>query len=92
MCIRDRSNEDLEILEKLFSTTPHYFEDWSSNVQILCKQCSEGKPHEHHDAELKDEWNPKRTLGIATLNNESVSEIFDVWQKKSKGQLLEIIT
>jgi hypothetical protein len=83
---------DLEILENLFSSTPHYFEDWTSNVRILCKQCSEGKPHDHHDIELKDEWNPKRTLGVAVLKNESVSEIFDVWQKECKGRLLEIIT
>ena len=84
------SDEDLKVLQKIFSDTPHHFEDWSTNVRILCRQCSEGKPHEHHDNDLKNEWNPKRTLGIAVHGHESILGIFEIWHQKCNGRLLNI--
>lgn len=36
------------------------FENWSSTIRILCRQCSEGTPHEQHDLQLakdaKSRW------------------------------------
>lgn len=40
-------------------------EDWTANVQYLCKACSEGRPHDHHDHELRPEWEKTRRLGLA---------------------------
>ena len=28
-------------------------QDWTTSTRILCKQCSEGRPHEQHDHELE---------------------------------------
>ena len=84
------SDQDLEKLEELFSETPHDFEDWTTNIRTLCRQCSEGKPHEHHDEELAQEWVSERILGIAVYESKSVVDIFEVWQGKSEGKLEEI--
>jgi hypothetical protein len=84
------SNEDIKQLEELFSKTKNEFEDWTKNVRTICRQCSEGKPHESHDQELSDVWASERTLGIAVYENCSVVDIFKEWQQKSEGKLLEI--
>lgn len=44
-------DDDLHVLEELLSQGSHVLEDWTVNVRMLCKQCSEGVPHEHHDGE-----------------------------------------
>jgi hypothetical protein len=84
------SDDDLEKLEELFSETQHDFEDWTTNIRTICRQCSEGKPHDHHDQELANEWVSERTLGIAVSNNESINKIFHVWQHKCEGKLVAI--
>jgi hypothetical protein len=42
-------------------------EDWTSSVAILCRACSEGRPHEHHDA-APVAWVPERQVGIAATD------------------------
>lgn len=81
-------NEDLNELEKIFSATKHEFEDWTSNIRSLCRQCSEGIPHAHHDEELEEQLPLKRTLGLAIYNNQNVVPLFDDWQKKTQAKLL----
>lgn len=83
-------NEDLNELEIIFSATQHEFEDWTTNIRTLCKQCSEGRPHQHHDEELQNDFPLKRTLGLAIFKNENVLPLFDVWQKKTQAKLLTL--
>lgn len=40
-------------------------EDWTESLQFLCKACSEGRPHEHHDRDLQGAWRPLREVGLA---------------------------
>lgn len=54
------------------------FEDWTT-VRILCKQCSEGTPHEQHDHDNKDSSDPIRTFGLAAIDKNSVEEILKEW-------------
>lgn len=84
------SDHDLKKLVELFSETTHHFEDWTTNIRTICRQCSEGKPHEHHDEELSREWISERVLGIAAQEGKSVVGIFDAWQQKSEGKVVEI--
>lgn len=88
--VRITSDDDLEELEVLFSETPHVFEDWTMNIRTLCKQCSEGEPHDHHDEELAEEWASDRTLGIAVADGESINNLFDMWQSKTNGVLVTL--
>ncbi|QZA78037.1 hypothetical protein K4H28_00915 [Deefgea tanakiae] len=58
-------------------------EDWGSNVQMLCKACSEGIPHEHHDqvaAVAETKWQPEREFGVAALNDQALADVLDAWQ------------
>lgn len=83
-------DEDLDRLEELFSDTPHEFEDWTTNIRNICRQCSEGITHDNHDRDLADEWLSDRTLGVAAYEGQSVLNVFEVWQRESGGKLIAI--
>jgi tetratricopeptide (TPR) repeat protein len=84
------TDDDLKELDKIFSATPHEFEDWTSNIRNLCRQCSEGRPHEHHDNDMEKRWRSERTLGLAIYNSQNVMPLFDDWQNKTKAKLLTL--
>ncbi len=82
---------DLERLEEMSAESRCEIEDWTANIRALCRQCSEGKPHEHHDQELQEEWHSERRIGVAYQSMEDVSKLFDMWQNSSGGTLQEVI-
>jgi hypothetical protein len=88
--VKVASDQDIEKLEAIFSETQHEFEDWTKNIRTICRQCSEGKPHESHDEELSGVWAHERTLGIAVDKNSSIADLFKSWEQKSEGELLEV--
>ena len=83
---------DLDELDKLFADNAHVVEDWTSNVRMLCKQCSEGVPHDHHDEDRADTWNPERRIGIAICNNTDVAPLFAIWEKQTGSRLISFET
>lgn len=56
-------------------------EDWTENIEILCKQCSEGTPHEHHDTALEREWKDEHRIGLAIDSERSFEELISRWKK-----------
>lgn len=82
---------DLERLEEISAESRCVIEDWTANIRALCRQCSEGTPHEHHDQELQDEWHSERRIGVAYQSMEEISQLFDMWQNSSGGTLLEVV-
>jgi tetratricopeptide (TPR) repeat protein len=54
------------------------FEDWTT-VRLLCKQCSEGIPHDHHDHENNVSFEGKRRLGFAALDKAIIEKILKEW-------------
>jgi tetratricopeptide (TPR) repeat protein len=65
-------------------------EDWTGNMQILCKACSEGRAHEQHDHELKtDGWKVERRVGLASTNVQIVEEILEQWKGEGAGRDIE---
>ena len=59
-------------------------EDWST-LRILCKQCSEGTPHEH--AEDTDEgWKPNRLFGLAATAEPLAAALLDRWRSAGPGR------
>ncbi|OZG73065.1 hypothetical protein BTA51_11240 [Hahella sp. CCB-MM4] len=85
-----KSDEDLRVLRDLFDNSKHYFEDWTTGIKVLCKQCSEGIPHEHHDKTLENDWRSERTLGVAVHNDENIIQIFEGWQLITEGKLVQL--
>lgn len=73
-----RQEMDYNILEERIDSYPDMaIEDWGS-VRILCKKCSEGIPHEHHDAKFK-KFDSKRKIAIALKEPKLLDEIFRLW-------------
>jgi hypothetical protein len=59
-------------------------EDWTASLEILCKRCSEGVPHEHGgDAERP--WTPQRRMGVAT-RDDAVFAVIRQWAQASAGR------
>lgn len=57
-------------------------EDWTASYRILCKQCSEGRPHEQHDHHLETnegQWDVRRYIGIAARTHAEIETILAGW-------------
>jgi hypothetical protein len=54
-------------------------EDWSTSVRILCKACSEGRPHLAHDTEAAQP-DGSHIIGIAARNRKHAANILSSWQ------------
>jgi hypothetical protein len=57
-------------------------EDWSHSVSFLCKRCSEGRPHAHHDSELQGE-RPSLAVAAAARNADELARLIDAWKERS---------
>lgn len=83
-------SSDLASLDRIFAESRSSVEDWTANVRTLCRQCSEGRPHEHHDHELENEWSAEHRIAIAVHPADDVRQLLDRWQAESKGRVLSI--
>ena len=63
-------------------------EDWSTSLRMLCKACSEGRPHENHDHEQKP-TKGAHLIGIAARNRDHATEILHTWELGKKGVHVE---
>jgi tetratricopeptide (TPR) repeat protein len=65
-------------------------EDWSTSVRILCKACSEGRPHKTHDTAAAP---PKgaHLVGIAARDRDHASNILSRWQDEVSGVKAEAL-
>lgn len=72
--------EDVEALGKLLDASGGWLEDWTQQVRVLCRSCSEGRPHEHHDQDGgKSEWRRERRIGLAATFESAVENALDSW-------------
>jgi tetratricopeptide (TPR) repeat protein len=55
-------------------------ENWTTGVQMLCKQCSEGKPHESHDRDLKSA-NEEYKIALASTSQETLVSVLKAWSQ-----------
>lgn len=85
------SEKDLEALEQAFSaTTQSHFEDWTQNTRMLCKACSEGRPHEQHDHGIRDDKPPEHRLGMAVYPGDDIEGVLAQWAHETGGKILSI--
>ena len=82
--IEAESPESVQELERACESLGIEIEDWTANIRNLCKACSEGRPHEGHDQELKEAvtWSRERRVGFAALKLESLKDVLGVWAAK----------
>jgi tetratricopeptide (TPR) repeat protein len=77
---------DVQALERLCSDTGTAMEDWSRSVRILCRACSEGRPHEHHDSDKKEEeWKAERSIALAAVSESQIQRVFDAWSNGDRS-------
>jgi tetratricopeptide (TPR) repeat protein len=88
--VRAEDPSDLLSLDSIFSESRSSVEDWTINTRTLCRQCSEGRPHEHHDHELEKEWSAEHRLGIAVHPTDDVRQLLNRWESASNGKVLTV--
>ena len=54
-------------------------EDWSTSVRIICKACSEGRPHEVHDTKAAPA-DGVHLIAIAARDRKHASNLLHVWE------------
>jgi tetratricopeptide (TPR) repeat protein len=54
-------------------------EDWTTSIQLLCKDCSEGRPHHEHKTAATA---PEHRVGIAARTSEEARRLVSDWQAK----------
>jgi hypothetical protein len=70
----------VERLEQLCDARKMPVEDWASNVSQLCRQCSEGRPHENHDHDGEPKpWDRERLIAIASCDGNEVEAVLKDW-------------
>jgi tetratricopeptide (TPR) repeat protein len=82
--------QSLESLEKTLEEKDCGFENWTKTIRYVCKQCSEGKPHEHHDKALpKQVETGHYLLGLAAKNEMDLRHIIRTWALQTRSDILE---
>ena len=77
------SVEHLDAFEKLCDAREILFEDWHRSVRALCKECSEGRPHDQHDHTPEEEsWKSERQIAVAARGDDDVEAVIDSWDGK----------
>ncbi len=77
------SEDDLdELFRSVGDGCEAALEDWSGSLEIMCRQCSEGVPHEHQP-EPTPPWNGERQIAIATVDD-AVFALISKWAKSSR--------
>jgi len=86
------SAEEIDALERLCEDADIAFEDWTASIRSLCKACSEGRPHEGHDHELKDakSWEPTRRIAFATEDAARLHGVIDGWSRKMGRRVADL--
>lgn len=81
------SPEDLDDLQQRLDALDIANESWSKNVRILCRQCSEGHPHEQHDHDLEEEetWQQEQVLAVATADEAELRTVLAEWANDQRG-------
>jgi hypothetical protein len=82
----------LQELERACESAGIEIEDWTASLKSLCKACSEGRPHEGHDQELRQPaaWSSQRRVGFAALDPASLNGVLRQWEAKPGRSVTEM--
>jgi len=83
--IQVREPDDVKALEALCDEGQIVFEDWTTSVQWLCKECSEGRPHDKHDYVREEKWQDRHRVAFATTGDESaIRDAIERWRSSAR--------
>ncbi len=85
--------EDIKLLnsiEEILDKRGCGFENWTDSIRYICKQCSEGKPHEHHDKSLaKKVEKGEYHLGLAAKSEMDIMNILESWKRLTQSEVID---
>lgn len=79
--VHARDVRDLASLVAALDGAKIEHENWTRNVRMLCKQCSEGTPHDHHDEARSPGFPDRHLFGVSTTSPEAVQQMFAQWSR-----------
>jgi len=79
------SEEERERLESIADDLGAAAEDWSRSIRYLCRQCSEGRPHADHDADLRAD-RPDLAFGVAARDEAHLDRVLSGWAGAVGGE------
>jgi tetratricopeptide (TPR) repeat protein len=85
--VRPRDAADLAALTAALEAAGVEHEVWSTNVRMLCRQCSEGLPHDHHDQSQPAAWPESHVLGISATSPDAARRAIERWSTGGGGLL-----
>lgn len=86
--VRAYDAADLEALTSALDRAQIDYEVWTTNIRILCKQCSEGTPREHTcEKDQVPTWPESHMLGISTTSPEAARQVLEYWSSNGDGLL-----
>lgn len=72
--------EDIAALERIAQAGGGDAEDWTENVRVICKACSESRPHDTHDRDGGPApWQTVRSIGVAAQSEEAAERWLNGW-------------
>ncbi len=80
--------EGVDELSEAVWRAGYALEDWSANVRLLCRSCSEGRVDDHQH--LQSEDGPQRRVGLAGDPKE-MREILRAWAAGAPGRQFQIV-
>lgn len=81
--IEVRDQDDVDMLHEVLQEHEIAMDDWTTSIRRLCKQCSEGTPHEHAPRRTSA---TSRELGVAAIDRRQVVAILDAWVAAAPGR------
>jgi tetratricopeptide (TPR) repeat protein len=70
----------VEALASAFVSAGIECEDWTANMHVLCKSCSDDGAHDDHPPGLPgDRWQIERLIGVASRDPARVEAVLEFW-------------
>ncbi|MDH5601320.1 MAG: tetratricopeptide repeat protein [Gammaproteobacteria bacterium] len=88
--IKVSSDEDIVLLEKMFAEKDIPCEDWTTQYRLICKACSEGRPHEHHDNETVNKFVAEHEIALAAEYEDEIKTILNNWENGISRVVLDL--
>jgi tetratricopeptide (TPR) repeat protein len=73
-------------LEEDFAKTGFAAEDWTQGIRMLCKACSEGRPHDEHQPGSVP-WSPERQIGVGAPMMEA-EKVIREWARRDPSRVV----
>jgi hypothetical protein len=80
------TEDDQRALADAFEAAGMAAEDWTANIVALCKACSEGTPHDRHEAEAEAPWRRERVVGVACADEATAATALAAWAAHKSGR------